>query len=226
MARIQTGSIVTDIRGKVAGSVFQKGASGLVLRSNPKNLNKRNALTSMRRVLMQTLQQSWGALSVSQRSAWSAWSAFSPIVQFNNPGKFLNGHQSYLQINYYRQLYGIAVISDPIFSKSTLPPYDVTVSKVLTTCLLTWSDTIDTDTTCILVALSGMLPNGVNNALRRTRQIIFTNDDDTGQNITSQVTTLFGTVPALGSRLFISYAIMDIGVGSIAAFTNKIITVG
>lgn len=222
MARIQVGTIVTDIRGKIGGSVFQKGPSGLIIRAGSRIINKRNELTSSRRVLMQSLQQSWGLISVAQRTAWSAWSVFSPIAQFNNAAKFLNGHQCYLRVNYYRSLYGFSVLTSPVFAKSTVGPVTVRVSNALDALFVTYTPTVDPAVTCMLIALSQVLPAGVNNGLRRVRQIIFVSDDGGGGDISNEVIALFGALPATSSRVYISYAAMDLSTGSISAFINEV----
>lgn len=72
MAIVKYGALITEIKGKVGGQVFQNGNAGFVLR----NKNSRPGAASVSRLNatngMSAISSSWRALSDAQRLAWSA----------------------------------------------------------------------------------------------------------------------------------------------------------
>ena len=62
MALVQTGSVITDIRGKVGGHVFQGNTHGLVLKNKSNPVNKLSTNQTLRRSALSTIQIAWQQL--------------------------------------------------------------------------------------------------------------------------------------------------------------------
>ena len=72
MAIVKYGALITEIKGKVGGQVFQNGNAGFVLR----NKNSRPGAASISRLAatngMSAISSSWRLLTDAQRLAWAA----------------------------------------------------------------------------------------------------------------------------------------------------------
>lgn len=101
MARVQTGTIITDVAGSVGGNTFRRSCNGLVLqkranRSRSHNNSYQSSLITSARIL-----KHWSQLSLSERNAWSEISN-----KFLYPDRFgvmrsLPANQFYLKSNYW-----------------------------------------------------------------------------------------------------------------------------
>ena len=75
MALIKTGSLITDINGKIGGQSFQRSRQGLTLQNSPGHVNNASNILSFRRSQSKRFSQAWRSLSASQRLAWNNRSA-------------------------------------------------------------------------------------------------------------------------------------------------------
>jgi hypothetical protein len=71
MALIQLGSLVTDIRGKVSGTVFSKMQAGNVIRNKTSPSRYRSNLQSSRNAITSNLSSIWLGLSQNERDSWN-----------------------------------------------------------------------------------------------------------------------------------------------------------
>ena len=146
MARIQMGGIVTDIRGKVGGTVFQNSASGLIMKNKSTPVNKLTTAQSDQRIALANTQATWQSLSDLRRSSWSHWAIYQNLSSGLFKKTVLSGQQAFNQINLYLSMIGENPVLDPIFSPYTLGPLD-------------WSDVDITVNYIRLVAHSDALSN-------------------------------------------------------------------
>ncbi len=124
MARIQMGSIVTDISGKLGGHVYGSSRYGKTL-SN-KSSGKRKSLTFNTNgnnvaLNIATVSQSWLALTDSQRLAWQSY-AVSYCTKTTNFGTHtLAAYTAYSRVNHNLLLCGEALIQDPVAPEIVTP---------------------------------------------------------------------------------------------------------
>ena len=72
MAQVQLGPLVSQIAGSIAGTTFQRGASGVQVRRKPLPILRRTPRTNAQRQAIALLSRSWRSLTSVQRSAWDA----------------------------------------------------------------------------------------------------------------------------------------------------------
>lgn len=85
MARVQYGVIVTELKGKIAGQVFQGGNVGYVLRNKgyTSGISSPNRQSANRNMIAQTT--SWRTLTDVQRASWNSGASTWPFVdKFGN----------------------------------------------------------------------------------------------------------------------------------------------
>lgn len=99
MATIKFGAIVTDMRGKLGGHVFQKGNQSSVLKQWSSPRQSPSFFKDVRTANLGSVRNSWNALSTNARLQWNL---LAPNYFFKN--KFgdtvaYNGYQLFLYVN-------------------------------------------------------------------------------------------------------------------------------
>jgi len=121
MARIQLSGLLSDIAGKVGGSIFQTGQSGHIIRNLTYPCKIRTPAQENIRGISVRLHNSWINLLPVYRKGWQKYALYRKVLQKNSQYKILNGHQLFLKLNHYRLLYGNQILKGP--SWSPIPGY-------------------------------------------------------------------------------------------------------
>lgn len=98
-AKMTPGAIVSEIRGKIAATVFARNKGGQVIRNRITPINRRSVNQSAQRQLLASLAAQWRGLSQAQRDSWN--SAAPNFPQSDNLGQtqYLSGEQLYVRCN-------------------------------------------------------------------------------------------------------------------------------
>jgi len=113
MAKIKYSALVSDIRGKLNGSVASRNRSGSYLRNKVTPLNPNTSAQANARSLLTNLSQGWRALTEAQRAAWNA--AVSQFAKTNIFGDLVNptGKNLYTRLGINLTNIGESILSDP-----------------------------------------------------------------------------------------------------------------
>lgn len=173
MAKVKLSALISDMRGKLNGSVFAKNRGGLYLRTKVTPVNPKTLAQQAARNLLASFSQGWRSLTQAQRNSWnSAVSNFSTTDVFGDI-KNPTGLQLYVRLN--------ANISNGGGSAITSPPLP-SGAPALTSLGLTAAVTGDAfdvafapspvpaDTTLYIQATPGLSP-GIENANSEFRTI-------------------------------------------------------
>lgn len=71
MAQVKLSALVADIKGRLGGSIFQGGSSGLVLRNASYKGVNRSIASEKTRANLVYISSLWGTLTPAQRNQWS-----------------------------------------------------------------------------------------------------------------------------------------------------------
>lgn len=225
MARIQTGSIITDISGSIGGTTFQRGTHGLIAKnkSHPPNFN--SSAQNYCRNLMAQLQTYWQALSVAQRSAWQNWAKYQNLKS----GKFTSidfyGQEAFIQINFYGIQNGLSLITDPVFTAFSLAPQTFHFYQIDGQILVTITTT-DAHTAFqpVLQISSPQLPSR-NAPSGQWKNCVATWATDSNWNLTPDYVACFGKVPQSSNIVFALTGAIQISNRTLSAFTRQRYTV-
>lgn len=114
MAKIMFGAIATDARGKVAGVVYSKNASGAYIRQK---VSPTQSLTTRRgavRSRITNLSKYWSAtLTPEQITAWNAFAKNNPVSDVFGRSQTLSGIQTFCRLNATIINVGGVQIDDP-----------------------------------------------------------------------------------------------------------------
>lgn len=215
MARIKYGAMIVDGSGKLGGHVLAKNKGGAYIRTkvtpaNPQSVDQqtvRNRLTG--------LAQGWRGLTQVQRDAWN-----SAVQDFKRIGLFgdtivPSGFNLYCQLNANLINIGIAQIDVPPVPSAVgaLVTLSFTMASGVPAMSVTFTDAITADQAVILEATPGV-SQGKNFVKSQFRQIaVLDNTDNSPYNALAAYTAKFGSVPAIGQKVFIRATVVNNATG-------------
>lgn len=113
MAKIKLSAIVSEMRGKLNGSVFSKNRGGAYIRTKVTPVNPSTIAQGAVRAALTSISQAWRGLTEAQRLAWAgAVSAFTSTDIFGDI-KTPSGINLYNKLNLNLHAIGEASISTP-----------------------------------------------------------------------------------------------------------------
>lgn len=226
MARVLPGSTVADIRGAVGGSVFQRSAHGLSLRSKTTPVNPSTASQNTNRAQLFALQNAWTSLTDSQRTSWEAWAQFQNLQVGQFQTSQMSGQQAFIQLNRYRLLWSLAILEDPIFTPYTLPQSQLEIEDIAGTVYARFTDQAAAANYRPVMLLSWPLKASRNAKPPGTKLIIpDSNFSATEWIINNAYTTAFGITPAADMRLWYSWFLMQLSNSTLSIVSTGTITI-
>jgi len=111
MASIKMGAIVTDIKGKLGGHVFQKGNQSRVLKTGGKPRVNKTATVIDKEAMLSELRSSWNALTAAQRLNWGFAAKNFPFKNQFGDTILYGGYQFFLKLNVNRQLVDNSILT-------------------------------------------------------------------------------------------------------------------
>lgn len=102
MARVKTSSLISDISGKLNGTVFQRNQGGLIMRNQSGKINSNTSRSNLQRVGLAAIQGAWQSLTDSERTLWQTYAIYLNKKQHHSNSLIVNGHQLFININSIR----------------------------------------------------------------------------------------------------------------------------
>jgi hypothetical protein len=111
-AKFTPGAIISEIRNKIAATVYTKNKAGASIRNRVTPINRKSSAQTLRRQQLASYSSQWRGLTQAQRDGWNSGAANFP--QTDNLGQtiFLTGEQLYVRCNANLVLTGNAAITD------------------------------------------------------------------------------------------------------------------
>lgn len=110
-AKFTPGAIVSEVRGKIAATVFSRNRGGAVIRNRIKPINRRSIGQSTRRQALGSLASAWRGLTQAQRDSWNTAAPNFPIQDSLGQTIYLSGEQMYIRFNANLLLIGESTIT-------------------------------------------------------------------------------------------------------------------
>jgi hypothetical protein len=111
-AKFTPGAIISEMRGKVAATVYTKNKAGASIRNRTTPINRRSTGQTQKRQQLSSLSSLWRGLTASQIAGWNSAAASFPQQDSLGQTIFLTGAQLYIRCNANLILIGQAAISD------------------------------------------------------------------------------------------------------------------
>jgi hypothetical protein len=205
MAKIQFGSIVNGMSGKLSGDVYSHNGSTSYVRKKGKVTNPKTSSQTSVRNRFTGLSQGWKGITANQRAAWNASTA-----NFTKKGAFgvtkvPSGAQLYQKLNNNLLNIGGSAISDvpQPASVAAFSSLAVTATAGTPTLSATFSPAIPASVK-VLVFATAPQSAGKSYIKNLFRQIgILASTDTSPKNLLSLYTAKFGSVGVAGQQIFI-----------------------
>ncbi len=225
MAKVKLSGLIGDLRGKVGGSAFVKSAGGLILRNATTPVNKNTVLQSSRKNITASMQWEWQRLTQAQRDCWVQWTKLNPIAQIRDKDLLINAQQTFIKLNFYRVLYNLAVIKDPVFDTNIIEPMDATLFLSGGNLILSPERTLNDSTELFILLLTFRVTPTVNNPGTKFKIIVFEQSPGGNfYNITAEYKAIFGIELVATEQLFMKFTTADKISGKLLSFQQKKIT--
>ena len=111
MAKFTPGLVISEMRGKVAASVYTKNKAGAAIRNRTTPINRRSVGQTQKRQQLSSLSSSWRGLTQAQRDGWNVAAPSFPQQDTLGQTVFLTGSQLYVRCNANLILIGSAQIT-------------------------------------------------------------------------------------------------------------------
>lgn len=175
MARVQYGSIITQVAGSIGGVTYQRNAAGSIARArvSPAVVGSGKLINAP--IATFNLIQAWRALDQSQIDSWDSFAAAHTRENKFGQTKTLSGFNWFISLNSNLAIVGSSLIEDP---PTYTPPdaltyvlvdiIDQTTSPVMTVDFT--PNPIPSDTSFVLYTTPWTIPTGLsfNSILRQT----------------------------------------------------------
>ena len=224
MAKIKLSGVISDIAGKVGGSIFQKSQSGYILRNLTFPVNKKTPGQENIRNITNQLQQYWLILSQQQRDIWHSFAQYNKLKQNNFSGLSLNGHQTFLKLNHYRLLYNYPILTTPQFLKCQFEVIDLTLELRAGRLVIISDRELIPQFEFLIIFLTFYKNKSINNPGSSYRAIIGDFSEVFQNDITDQYFNVFSYNPVPGQTLFFKYTNASKLSGMIKPFFHQKVT--
>jgi len=223
MAIIKLSGLLTDIRGKIGGTVFKKTSGGLTMQNAYLGKKNISVQTNQSLTINSVLQTAWNNLTEAQQTYWTTWANFMQVGQRKNKSLFLTGYQAFLKVNFYFSFYGRTILTAPSFRKGHIEDVGFVPYLSAGDLLIDQGGVWEESSSILAMWISGTVSSSVNNIGSRMRMI---NKDVAlagDYDITDEYVSLFGALPSAGDTLFFRYMIIDELSGQLYPFvTTKV----
>ncbi len=225
MAVIKLSGLVSDIKGSVNGTTFQKGNGGLIMRSKPSSVGAgTNSQFNIRNINAQ-LNFAWQNLTDAQRTVWASFATFTNGAGITNQRNTSanTGKTQFFAVNFWCLQYGKALVIAPTFTtaeSAVIPcPPLFTQSSVLTD----YVGTLDTTQQILVTRVSLPQQLATNTANTGFRTLVYAQVDGDTQSWFAAYEAIYGFPPKLNYKYWISLQVINYITGAISPETKQLV---
>lgn len=217
MAKVKFSALVSDMRGKLNGSVFAANRGGSYLRNKVTPTNPNTSYQAAVRNRLTQFAQSFRTLTAAQITAWNAavsqWARTNVFGDLKNP----TGLQLYIRLNSNIQNAGGTAIDEPPLAAGVDPVESVSIAVSATagTFVPTITpDPVPADHALIIEATEG-LSAGISNANNKFRQILVVAAGAVPADIINEYNAKFGDL-VIGKKYFVRCKMIRVSTGEMS----------
>jgi hypothetical protein len=200
MAKIKLGAFITEIRGKVGGTIFSKNKGGAYTKNKVTPSNPQTQKQQAQRSLLTTFSQAWRNLSEAQRTAWKNGAQNFPLVNIFGDVYYLAGNMLYNRLNLNLEKIGQSPISDIPTPEGTTECLATSLTASATVLDIAISAAVGGGNSVLVRATPG-LSAGISNFSNRLRDLeVFGAGATSPLDIFASYSAKYGT-PKSGQRI-------------------------
>lgn len=223
MAKIKLSALVSEMRGKLNGSVFSKNRGGAYIRTKVTPVNPQSLAQGLVRATLTNLSQAWRGLTEAERLAWcGAVSSFTGTDIFGDI-KTPSGINLFNKLNLNLATIGVAPINLPPLPQSVgyVDSLALTASAGGNTISAAYTAIGGSAGQTVVVEATSGLSAGKNFVKSEYRVIgTFAGGAATPQAIGAMYIAKFGAMSA-GSKVFVRLKFIDNATGVAGQYTSS-----
>lgn len=225
MAIITPSALVSNIRGKIGGTVFQGSTQGILMRNKPSKIGNGSQSQQNVRHINAQLNYAWSSFSVNERLVWQAFADYVNGVGITKKGKRSSntGKLHFMAINFYCLLYGKNIITAPTF---TPPPSIVIPCPPLLTesnTLMNYIGSIDTTHEILVTKISLPQSNPTRTTNTGFRTLVYPQVDGDTQDWATAYLNQYGISLIVNRYYWISLQVVDFIKGTISPEAKQLV---
>lgn len=225
MAIITPSALITDIKGKIAGSVFQRSTGGIMMRVKPSAIGQGSKAQLQIRLINAELAFDWQALTDAQRLVWKTFADFcnGAGVTKNGRKSSSSGRAEFMSVNFYTKLYKVALLLEPKFV--TPPPTSEPCPPENYSCIGLMDSDFILDTTKQILITKVSKPQGKTTTKHcsGTRTLVYAQVNGTLQDWSAAYELAYGTQLILNKKYWISLQVLDFTTGRFSPLSTKLL---
>ncbi len=203
MALAKYGVIITELKGKIGGQVFQGGNGTPIVRNNKRTKGNPSRSRQDATNTLQSVTGLWRNLSDPDKATWESLRAAWSFTNRFGDTYIGSAFQVFTSYNLSLLSIGETVVSTPhVAAEAQDPGFDGFSADTSGAFPVTWENGLDGTTAVKFFASPCYSPGRGNNNIRWAFMKFNANVSDAEDNIGSQWEAVYGT-PLIGSRIFI-----------------------
>lgn len=224
MARVQYGVIVTELKGKIAGQVFQGGNVGYVLRNKGYTPGHSSPQRQQANRNLITNTTAWRLLSDAERAAWAAIVAdWTFLDKFGNTYQG-SGFQVYNSYNTTRISIGLSPLDTPLAVQSPTDPGEIViVAEAMGALMVDWENAGGANDYITIFASPAISAGRNGNNVKLTKLFGGSINGLTNKDVYAEYAAIFGDL-VLGSTIKV-HAVFRDGRWPRNTFTQSVLSV-
>lgn len=218
MAIMIPGVAVSQVSGRVGGTIFSRNRGGAYLRNGSIPVTVTTPYAQLIKGATAAASQAWAGEAADTREQWKEWATQNPVINRLGQSRTLSGHQAYVQLN-ARLLYaGFSAITSPPVGAAPAPfvPAVVTAEAGPSVCTVAYTPT--PAPAGVAVQAFAYLANSPGVAYVRNRLALVTTSAAAAASpldIAEEVEDRFGTLQA-GQTLHLALRALDSTTGLVS----------
>lgn len=202
MARITYSALVTEIRGSIGGTTFQKNAYGFTVKNKANIIKPDSVLQNIQKRAFNQAIRGWILATATQRTAWNSFAITFPIFAKHNPSSTLTGYAYYIKYNVARIIGGQNVLQDPGTDVGQQTEFTTMfiVTAGVPDLTLEYITTVSSTEIALLHYLTPLNQLTQNFVGSKTRFMGKSLASDSSLDITAKYAQAFGSFPVDGNR--------------------------
>lgn len=211
MAIIIPGVAVSQVSGRVGGTIFSRNRGGAYMRNGSIPATVTTPAAELIKAITAAQSQAWGSLDPEVKEQWREWATQNPVINRLGQSRTLSGHQAYVQLNARLRYGAFAAITSPPVGAAPAPFIPGAITFTPSPLALTVAYTPSPAPTGVAVQCYAYLANSPGVAYVKNRLALVATSGAAAVSpldILDNVVERFGT-PQFGQTLHIALRALD-----------------
>jgi len=228
MALVKFSAIVSEMIGRLNGSVLQRVRGSTIIRNQKVNLNSSRNNIFKTQINLVTLQQAWQALTAQERKLWEVYALFRNRPTRKLLTNSLGGQATFILENSIRLIHNQsggalvpAILTTPIID---IPPGNVAFTSFTNNGVnfgYNTDQTFNTANAFFVIYLSRPLLSSQESVWNKRKLFALVITAGNFQTITAKYLEQFGALPAVGQFINSKIALYDKAKNTFGSFTEQ-----